>query len=259
MRLKQQRDQEMRDLEHLLQIKIRIDNMIRPSKASTGRLPLTTLMNKCGRSASREAWSNDSTRKSSSSRPTWLCSFRWSTFSTLFGSKISSQKWIISNNYHIESRLLFQIKKKLFKRWKFKFDVWPKKWLKWKIQLNLKLNAFIDWLELLPRNDFPQIFMVPLMLTPLKWTEIENREKFDFLMDKAHNRTENGHATNQTSSVIHQSETTIATNYTGRFELDLIRNTDVQTFQVDGMISDGAQGRIYFFHFESRWSAALGT
>ena len=60
-------------------------------------------------------------------------------------SSVSSRKFRAKNNYHIESRLLFQIKKKQLKRWKFKFDVWPKKWLKWKIQLNLKLNAFIDW------------------------------------------------------------------------------------------------------------------
>ena len=68
-------------------------------------------------------------------------------------------------------------------------------------------------------------------------------EKFDFLMDKAHERTSNGPSTNQNSSDFHQSETP-RNGYSGRFELDIIRNTEVQTFQVDDIMQDGAQGRI---------------
>lgn len=69
-----------------------------------------------------------------------------------------------------------------------------------------------------------------------------NREKFDFLVDKAHERASNGPAANENSSTFSQSE---PSGYSGRFELDLIRNTQVQTFEVDEMISDRAQGRIF--------------
>ena len=71
-----------------------------------------------------------------------------------------------------------------------------------------------------------------------------NREKFDFLMEKAHERTSNGQRANQNSSGFNQSE---HTEYSGRFELDIIQNTQIQAFQVDEMISDGAQGRIFNF------------
>ena len=71
-----------------------------------------------------------------------------------------------------------------------------------------------------------------------------NREKFDFLMEKAHDRTSNGQGANQNSSGFNQSE---HTEYSGRFELDLIQNTQIQAFQVDEMISGGAQGRIFNF------------
>ena len=54
----------------------------------------------------------------------------------------------------------------------------------------------------------------------------------------------NGQAANQNSSAFNQSE---PSRYSGRFELDLIQNTQVQAFQVDEMISDGAQGRIFNF------------
>lgn len=64
-------------------------------------------------------------------------------------------------------------------------------------------------------------------------------------MEKAHDRTSNGQAANQNSSGFNQSE---PSRYSGRFELDLIQNTQVQAFQVDEMISDGAQGRIFNFH-----------
>ena len=64
-------------------------------------------------------------------------------------------------------------------------------------------------------------------------------------MEKAHDRTSNGQAANQNSSGFNQSETS---RYSGRFELDLIQNTQVQAFQVDEMISDGAQGRIFICH-----------
>ena len=63
-------------------------------------------------------------------------------------------------------------------------------------------------------------------------------------MEKAHDRTSNGQAANQNSPGFNQSE---PSGYSGRFELDLIQNTQVQAFQVDEMISDGAQGRIFNF------------
>ena len=61
-------------------------------------------------------------------------------------------------------------------------------------------------------------------------------------MEKAHERT-NGQSTNHNSSDFHQSETP-RNGYSGTFELDIIRNTEVQTFQVDEIMQDGAQGRI---------------
>ena len=85
------------------------------------------------------------------------------------------------------------------------------------------------------------VFLSMLTLTSydLLW---RNREKFDFLMDKAHERTSNGHATNQNSSGFNQSE---PSGYSGTFALDLIRTAQVQTFQVDEiMTSEGAQGRV---------------
>ena len=63
-------------------------------------------------------------------------------------------------------------------------------------------------------------------------------------MEKAHERTSNGQAANENSPGFNQSE---PSRYSGRFELDLIQNTQVQAFQVDEMISDGAQGRIFNF------------
>ena len=72
-------------------------------------------------------------------------------------------------------------------------------------------------------------------------------------MEKAHDRTSNGQEANQNSSGFNQSE---HTQYSGRLELDLIQNTQIQAFQVDEMISNGAQGRIFNFRLRNYFENA---